>query len=356
MKKLRAGVIGLGMGSAHAAAFAHCENSELAAIADVKAEALERIGDKHGVEKRYEDGLEMIKNEDLDIVCVATPNKLHKTMTIAALEAGAHVICEKPMAMNAAEAQDMLDAADKAGKRLMINFSFRFHPTSLALKREVDAGVLGDVYFARSVWLRRLGAPTWGAWFLQKDGAGGGPLIDLGVHRLDLALWLMGHPKPTWVMATAHDKILKKVAAKKGIDCSVEDFAGAFIKFEDGSALELEASWASHIKRWEHMETRLMGTDGGLIQYNVGDGYDFDAELYVERNGCRYDIKPHLVQDGVRPNPIVDDTNGSMQHFVDAIINDKPHIATGEEGHVVMQLLDAIYESAATGDPVKITG
>jgi predicted dehydrogenase len=355
-KNLRVGVIGLGMGKHVIGDIQKHPNAELVAIADLKEELLNQVGDQKGISKRYTDGEEMLEKEELDLVHVSVPNHLHRPLTIAALESGCHVLCEKPMALNAAEAQEMLDAAEKADRRLMINFSFRFAPTSWALKREVDKGLLGNVYFARTVWLRRLGPPIWGrGWFLKKECAGGGPLIDLGVHRLDLALWLMGHPKPQWVMATTHDKIMKKTAKKAGLESSVEDFAAALIRFENGAMLELEASWASHIKRWEHMETRLLGTEGGLVQFNVGDGYEFDAELYFERNGTRYDMKPHLAADGVRPNPIIDDHCGSMAHFVDAIVNDTPHIATGQEGLMVMQILDAIYESAEKGTPVQIS-
>lgn len=344
MKKLRVGIIGLGMGRGHAKQFGSHSGTEVAAVADADAERLASRGDELGVKARYASGVQMIRKEKLDIVCVATPNRLHKPLTIAALKAGCHVLCEKPMAMNAREAADMLRAARAARRRLMINFSFRFTPVSWALKKEVERGILGDIYFARTVWLRRRGLPR-GGWFSQKAQSGGGPLIDLGVHRLDLALWLMDYPEPEWVVARTYDHLGSAAAKAERKHFDVEDLAAAFITFKNGASLELEASWAGHIKERELMETRLLGTQGGLVQRNLNEGYDFEGELFLDRNGCQYDLKPHLPVQGVP---------SAMHHFADSILSGKPHIATGEEGLTVMKLLDAIYESARKRKPVRI--
>jgi len=278
-------------------------------------------------------------------VSVVTPNKFHMPLTLAALKAGCHVLCEKPMAMNADEARTMIAAAKKAKRRIMINFSYRFTQQAWALKKEVDTGILGEVYFARTVWHRRRGMPGFGGWFGQKELAGGGPLIDLGVHRLDLALWLMGYPKPVWVLGGSYNHIASRIAKEQGRKFDVEDLAAGMIRFENGATMVVEASWASNAKEREHMLTQLYGTKAGLVQKNYDEGYNFEAELYVERNGCQYDMKLH---------PPVPDAVGPMYHFIDSIVKDTPHIATGEEGLVVMELLDAIYESAATGKPVEI--
>ena len=345
MKKLRVCVIGLGMGGGHVKQFQSHPDADVVAIADLSADALKVKGDRLGVSKRYLDPEEMIKKEKPDIVSVAVPNKFHKPLTIAALEGGSHVLCEKPMAMNAAEAEEMLAVSKRCKRRLMINFSFRFTPQSFALKSEVDSGTLGDIYYARSVWLRRRGMPGFGGWFGQKALAGGGPVIDLGVHRLDLALWLMDYPKPTWVMANTFNYIAAEKAEKSGKIFDVEDMGVASIKFDNGAMLSLEASWAGNTKKREEMETRLFGSKGGLRQFNVGEGYDFDAEIYVERNGCQFDMHLH---------PPVPAAKSAMHHFVDCIISDTPHTATGEEGVLVMKILDAIYESAETGAPVQL--
>jgi predicted dehydrogenase len=289
----------------------------------------------------------MLEAEELDVVSVATPNKFHKALTIAALEAGCHVLCEKPMAMNAAEGREMLAAAKQAGKRLMINFSYRFTEHSQALKAQVDAGMLGQVYFARTVWHRRRGLPKFGGWFGQKALSGGGPLIDLGVHRLDLALWLMGYPKPVWVMGSTYNPIASALAEEAGVEYDVEDLAVGMIRFENGATLELEASWATNIQEKELMETRLFGTKGGLVQRNCNEGYEFEAEIYVEQNGSHFDMKLHSSN---RPDWL----KGAMYHLIDCIVKDQSHPAPGEEGLLVMEILDAIYTSAAEGRPVRI--
>ena len=239
----------------------------------------------------------------------------------------------------------MLATAETAGKRLMINFSYRFTEQSQALKDRVDAGELGEVYFARTVWHRRRGMPKFGGWFGQKALSGGGPLIDLGVHRLDLALWLMGYPRPVWVMGSTYNPIATALAAAQGVAYDVEDLAAAMIRFENGATLVVEASWAANIKERELMETRLLGTEGGLVQRNLNETYEFEAEMYVERDGAQYDVKLHAPRRRVR---------SAMHHFVECLINDMPHTATGEEGLLVMEILDAIYESASKGEPVRI--
>lgn len=345
MNKLRVGVIGLGMGRNHVSGFKSHPRAEVVAIADTEEKRLQEIGDQHGVSGRYTSVEEMLKRERLDIVSVTTPNALHMPQTVAALQAGCHVLCEKPMAMNAQQARVMLEAARAAGKRLMINFSYRFTEQSWALKQQVDTGILGDIYFARTVWHRRRGIPGFGGWFGQKALAGGGPLIDLGVHRLDLALWLMGYPKPVWVMGNAYNHIASELAQREGKKFDVEDLAVGMVKFANGATLIVEASWAANIKENELMETRLLGTKGGLVQRNINESYTFEAELYYERNGSQFDMRLH---------PPVPAVKSAMYHFVESIVTNTPHIATGEEGLVVMELLDAIYASATHGTPVEI--
>jgi predicted dehydrogenase len=345
MDKLRIGVIGLGIGVAHIRGYREHPQAEVVAISDMDKVRLDQKGEEFKIDSRYTDAMKMIREEKLDVVSVATPNKFHKPLTLAALKAGCHVMCEKPMAMNAQEGQSMVMAAKAAKKRLMIDFSYRFNPQSYALKKAVEGGILGEVYYARTVWNRRRGLPGFGGWFGQKGLSGGGPLIDLGVHRLDLALWLMNYPKPVWVMGNAYDPIGSRLAKEQKKQFDVEDFASAMIKFANGASLSLEASWAANIKQNEEMETRLLGTKAGLIQKNINEGYEWEAEIFVERDGCQYDMKLH---------PPVPSAKGAMYHFVDAIVNNRPHIATGEEGLTVMKILDAVYASAKKGCPVQI--
>ncbi len=349
MKKYRVGVVGLGMGQGHIRSFQSHPNSDVVAITDVNEDRLKEIGEKFGIKARYTDHSKMLAEEDLDIVGVATPNIFHKPITIEALEAGCHVLCEKPMAMNAQEAEDMLAAAKTADRKLMINFSFRFKPQSWAIKRQVERGRIGDVYMARTLWHRRRGFPGFGGWFGQKDKSGGGPLIDLGVHRLDLALWFMGYPEPTYVLGSTYNHIGKRVSKEEGKKYDVEDLAAAFIKFKNGACLILEASWAANIQQKEHMKTRLFGTKGGALNYNLNGGYDFGTDLYVEEDGCQFDMKLNSKM-GIKDAPPT-----AMHNMVDSLVTGNPNTATGQEGLIVMKLLDAIYKSAETGEPVKIS-
>ena len=200
-------------------------------------------------------------------------------------------------------------------------------------------------YFARTVWMRRRGMPGFGGWFGQKVLAGGGPMIDLGVHRIDLALWLMEYPTPTWVMARMSNHIASPIAQQQGKEFDVEDFATAMITFDTGASMDVQASWASNVGRQEIMETRVLGTHGGLLQHNIDGSYTFEAKIYEERHGCQLTtvLDPPYPS---APTPFF--------HFADAIVNDYPHIATAEEGITVMKLLDAIYASAEKDEPVHI--
>jgi predicted dehydrogenase len=343
--KLRCGVIGVGMGKGHVKGYQSHKRAEVVALADVDPNRLKAAATELGIARQYTDPLVMLRKENLDVVSVATPNKFHKPLTLAALEAGCHVLCEKPMAMNAAEAREMADTAEKAKRRLMINFSYRFTEQSWALKGQVASGILGDIYFARTIWHRRRGLPGFGGWFGKKDLAGGGPLIDLGVHRIDLALWLMGYPRPVWVMGGTYDPIASELARKQGREFDVEDLAVAMVRFDNGAMLEIEASWAANIAEREMMETRLFGTRGGLVQRNLNEGYAYEAELYTEREGCQFDMKLH---------PPVPGCPSAYYHFIESILNNTPHVATAQEGLTVMELLDAIYASAAAGEPIHV--
>ncbi len=344
-KRLRVGIIGLGIGRSHIEGWRQHPQVDVVAVADADPLRLDVVGDHYDIATRYTSAEKMLAVEQFDVISICTPNKFHKALAIAAFEAGCHVLCEKPMAMNAEEGRAMLAAAKRAGKRLMINFSYRFSAASRGLKTQVDAGMFGDFYFGRTVWHRRRGMPGFGGWFGTKALAGGGPLIDLGVHRLDLALWLMGYPKPTWVMGNTYDPIARRLADAAGTTYDVEDLAAAFIRFENGATLVVEASWAANIQEAELMETRLLGTKAGLLQKNLNEGYQFDAHVFTEQNGAQFDMHLH---------PPSTPAKSGMHDYAQAILTDTPHPASGEEGLVVMELLDAIYESARSGAPVKV--
>lgn len=362
MTKLRAGVIGLGMGWNHLEGYMKHPDVEVVAVADRRADRYARLeaefSGRYG--NFYKEGIDLIKNEKLDILSVAVPNNQHKELTIAGLEAGANVLCEKPMAMNTAEAIEMLETAKRCNRKLGIDFSYRFRPQSRAMKSFVETGALGEIYYARSEWFRRDGMPglaacdfgtsssaggAMGSWFFDKKQSGGGPLIDLGVHRLDLALWLMGYPEPAWVMGSTYAKIGPERAAKRNLEYTVEDLACAMIKFKNGATLELGVSWASNIKEMELQTTRLVGTKCGLLQKNLNEGYAYEVEFFKTENDRPFDIKLH------EPTP---EMPSAFELFVNAVRDNTDFLVKPEEGVTVMRLLDAIYKSAEIGKPVEL--
>ena len=342
--KLRMGVVGLRMGKNHAKAYQTHPGAELVAVCDMNEALLRSVATELKVPQTYTNAQEMFEKAGLVAVSVATPNKFHAPLSIAALKAGLHVLSEKPMAMNAKEGEQMVAAAKKAGKNLMINFSYRFSDMSYALKQQVDAGVIGDVYFGRTVWHRRRGMPGFGGAFTTKELSGGGPLIDLGVHRLDLALWLMGYPEPVAVSGSEYNVIAKALAEKTKKTYTVEDLACGLVKFKNGATLIVEASWALNIPEREHMVTLLCGTKGGLVQKNTGGTYQFVAEIYTEEEGRLFTKTLDWSTVGAP---------SSYHEFVNSILQKRPPLATGEQGVKVMKILDGIYKSAKTGREVR---
>lgn len=346
MRQLRVGVIGVGMGSGHAAAYQKDDRAELAALCDVNAARLRAAAERLSVpgDRLYTDPHEMFRRADLGAVSIATPNKFHAPLTLAAFKAGCHVLCEKPMAMTVKEAQQMLAASKRARKNLMINFSYRFLDMSCALRQQVDAGVIGDIYFGRTVWHRRRGIPGFGGWFTDKELAGGGPLIDLGVHRVDLALWLMGYPEPVSVSGATYCAIARQLAKKAKRNYTVEDLACGLVKFANGATLLVEASWAVNNNQEEEMITTLYGTKGGLVQNNVNATYEWTAEIYTEEGGNLY-------------TKVLDKATVSVpsayREFISSILEKRPPAATGEEGLKVMKILEGLYRSAGTGTEVR---
>lgn len=253
-KTLKVGVIGVGgIAGSHFPGWKESPHAEMAAFADVDAKTLIRVSDAQGIELRYEDPMDLIANPDIDIVDICTPNMYHTPLAVAAMNAGKHVICEKPLAPAPGDIKKMIAARDKSGKLLMTAQHFRFGGNAKALKAEMDRGLLGDIYHARSWMLRRAAAPTRPGFILKKH-SGGGPCIDIGVHILDLTLWMMGNPKPVAVTGVTQDKLRKLPGAfsiwggpiPKAWD--VEEFAAAFVRFANGATLVLEVSWMLHHK------------------------------------------------------------------------------------------------------------
>ncbi|MBI2302708.1 MAG: Gfo/Idh/MocA family oxidoreductase [Armatimonadetes bacterium] len=332
------------MGRHHAAGYQTHPQAKLVCLCDMNEVRLKAVGAELGVKTLYTDAETMFREAELDAVSVATPNAWHAPLSIAALKAGLHVLCEKPMAMRAEECMAMNAAAAKAKRNLMINFSYRFSDLSRALKQQVDAGAIGKVYFARTVWHRRRGVPGMGSSFTRKEQSGGGPLIDLGVHRIDLALWLMGYPDPVTVTGSAYNAIAAQIAARAKADYSVEDLACGMVRFADGSTLLVEASWAVNIDEREHMVTLVCGDRGGVVQKSVGGTYNFVGEVYTEEDGHLFTKRFDFSTAG---GP------SAYHEFINSILEKRPPVATGDHGLKVQKILDGIYDSAASGREVR---
>ncbi|HEY3321197.1 MAG TPA: Gfo/Idh/MocA family oxidoreductase [Planctomycetota bacterium] len=343
---VRCAVIGLGMGKHHADGYQNAADGKLAAVVDSDPKRLEVWAEKIGSDNCFSDYKTMLKKVKPDLVSVVLPNCLHARVTMDCLKSGAHVLCEKPMAMNLNEARKMAETAIKTKRKLGINLSYRFTPPARALKDLADSGFLGKAYHAFTCWTRRDGFPGFGSWFGQKKMSGGGPLIDLGVHRLDMAMWLMGGPQPISVSGSAHYHIgvPRGKAQRKKFD--VEDFATGFVRFDNGASLVFEISWGGHQGQPERMSTIVTGTKGTLVHRNEGGGYNFVGECYSEVGGHK------LNGEVAAANPNVKNAYAEM---VDCVAHNKPFLADMEDGLRVQRVLDGLYQSAKLGREVRVT-
>jgi len=333
----------------HAEALSKRQDVNMVAVAEVVEPVLATTVDMFNIPGRYHDFEEMFHKESLDFAIICVPNAFHAASTLAALNAGCHVLCEKPPAMNVAEAQSMATAAQRHNLRLAYGLHMRFTPQVEAAHRYLTAGRLGDVYHATAHWLRRRGIPGLGSWFTTKAVSGGGVMIDIGVHELDRAHYLMGQPKPIAASAVTH--------ARFGIDpenynylsmwgtpvpegpFDVDDLTAALIRFENGASLMLQVSWAANTP--EDRSLRVMGTKGGLILESD------QLKIITEDNGFNADITPLFNNHDVRV--------AQLDHFITCIRNPEEKLRIdARQGVVLQHMLDAVYQSAETGYEVPI--
>ncbi len=269
LQPLRAGVVGLGWpGETHLKYYNEQPGVSVVAIADPNAERLSKIKSTYNVPHAYSNWQELVERDDLDIVSVATPNYLHMPIAVAALQSGKHVLTEKPIAANAADALAMVEAAEANQRVLEVAFNHRHRGDVQTLKRIIDDGTLGSIYYAKSYWMRRRGVPAWGGWFAQHELAGGGPMIDLGVHMLDMALYLMGEPEVLSVTASVYSELAPRGRGASGPlkgSFDVEDLGSAFIRLSGGATLILEASWAGYGRHYDDFGVELFGSDAGAF-------------------------------------------------------------------------------------------
>lgn len=350
MSKVKIALIGAGnIANCHLESYAKVPDAEIAAICDINPERLNKTADRFGIARRYTDVDSMLAdNPDLDAADVCVWNCNHAVCAIKALDAGLNVLCEKPMAYSAKEAEEMQAAAKRSGKLLMIGFVLRFSDDARIAMDFIQKGYLGDIYYSKAQYVRRHGNP--GGWFSDKSRSGGGPIIDLGVHVIDLTRYLMGNPKPVSVYAVASERLGARKYLKTGAAwvpedandkdlCDVEDFATALIRYDNGACTFLETSY--DINGEDIAKRQLFGTKGGM---DLSSG----VKIYSEYNDYLADIN-------IQTNGLKDGQDmfvAEMAHFVDCVANGTECRAKAEDGIQVMKILDAIYESARTGHEV----
>lgn len=336
--KLRMAIIGCGgiAFGAHASNYENIDNIEIVAVCDIDPERTTLIKTKYKCcENAYvtADYMDIAKDPDVDAVDICTPNYLHSIIAIEMLNAGKHVLTEKPDAMTVAEVVAMKEAAEKNDRVLMAMRNNRFTPAAIHLKQMIDNGEMGEIYNARCAWVRHRGVPKPGSWFAKKAESGGGPLIDLGVHMIDLAIYLMGNPTPVSVTGMTFNKFNND----KEYTFDVEDMATGFIRFDNGATLALEFSWESNVMK-DSRYVELRGRKAGAMIE------DDDLKLLTEKYGTLCDEHP-------RPRGRYGHDN-AIRHFANVVLNDAEPIFIPEQGVNMIKILNAIYESAETGKEV----
>ena len=356
MKKLKIGIVGCGgiANGKHMPALSRIPEVEMVAFCDIIEERAQKAAKQYGTEdaKVYTDYKELLADDSIEVVHVLTPNREHCAITVDALEAGKHVMCEKPMAKTAADARKMLDAAKRTGKKLTIGYQNRYRDDSMFLKKACERGDLGEIYFAKAHALRRRGVPTWGV-FTDEEEQGGGPLIDIGTHALDLTLWMMDN----YEVKSVKGSTFRKLAEQKDTgnpwgdwdpnEFTVEDSAFGFIEMKNGATIILESSWALNTLDVGEAQTSLCGTKAGA---DMKDGLRINRIDYGKQSVLKPDMNSGGVAffEGRRAG--AEDVEARM--WIDNILNDTEPMVKPEQALVVTEILEAIYTSAKTGKQV----
>lgn len=355
-QKLKIGIIGCGgiANGKHMPSLKRLDNVEMVAFCDIVEERAQKAAQEYGTAdaKAYVDYKELLKDASIDVVHICTPNNSHADIAIEALEAGKHVNCEKPMAKTAEDARRMYEASQKSDKLLTISYQNRFRADSQYLKQACQDGELGEIYFAKAHAVRRRAVPTWGV-FLDEEKQGGGPLIDIGTHALDLTLWMMDNYKPKMVVGKAYHKLSSRENAANAWgpwdpkEFTVEDSAFGMIVMENGATIMLESSWALNTLEVGEAKVTLCGTEGGA---DMKEGLRINGEKHARlfTNHISTDTGGVAFFDGEKENEAV----AEMRQWVDAILNNKQPAVTPHQALVVSEILEAIYESDKTGQPV----
>ncbi|WP_339218900.1 Gfo/Idh/MocA family oxidoreductase [Paenibacillus sp. FSL W7-1332] len=352
MKSINVGVIGTGSISAmHLQSYEKHANANLLAVCDLNEERAQRAAEKYGATKVYTDYNELLADPEIDAVSICTWNNTHAEISIAALNAGKHVLVEKPLCRTVEEALQVQEAVKSSGKLLQVGFVRRYDPNAQMLREFADKGEFGDIYFAKASSVRRLGNP--GGWFSDIERSGGGPLIDIGVHVIDLCWYMMGRPKPVSVSANTYRKLgnrsnVRNLSFYKAADYdaeknTVEDMANAMIRFENGASLLVDVSFTLHSK--ENLQSvKLYGDKGG---------FEIDPEVVIvtEKHDTIINIQPQTDNKGFDFNAAF---QSEVDHFISSIENGTAPLSPVEDGVEIMKILCGIYESAEKGVEVLL--
>ncbi|OPG16274.1 Gfo/Idh/MocA family protein [Ferroacidibacillus organovorans] len=359
-ERVRIGVVGCGgiANGKHLPSLSKISEVELVAFCDIDEMRAQKAAKTYGTEdaKVYTDYTEMFRDGSIDVVHVLTPNDSHADISIAALQAGKDVMCEKPMAKTAADGRRMVEAATRTGRKLTIGYNNRFRPDSQFLKKACVRGDLGEIYFAKAHAIRRRAVPTWGV-FLDEEKQGGGPLIDIGTHALDLTLWMMDNYKPRSVVGTTYHKLgTRKDAANAWgpwdpEKFTVEDSAFGFITMENGATIILESSWALNTLLIGEAKCSLSGTEGGADMEN-------GLRIHGEDMSKLFTRTIELGAQGVAfyDGKAMSDADLEARMWIDAVLYDRAPVVLPEQALVVTEILEAIYESARSGKAVNFFG
>jgi predicted dehydrogenase len=351
LSEVRFGFIGAGQIAHYAAeAVLRHPDARLVAIQDLSVDRLKVLQKKHSLQYAHEKVEDLLSNKDVDAVYIAVPNKYHIPLTIQALEAGKHVLLEKPFAMNATEAAKAIAIAEKSGLILNLGMNQRFTADSQKIKALVDQGVLGDIYHAKAYWFRRTGIPKLGTWFGNREVAGGGCLYDIGVHMLDLCLWTINNFEPVSVMGATYTKFGNRGLGEGGWGLSdrsetpfdVDDFATALIRFANGATVSLDTSWACHQPVGSREGVDLYGTEAGASLR--------PAKLFRGSAGlpATYEIVDDLKVALKMPH------QERFHNFINHLRGQEELCVTPHQALVVQKILDAIAESTRTGKEVRL--
>lgn len=352
MKSINVGVIGTGSISAmHLQSYQKHANANLLAVCDLNEVRAQRAAEKYGATKVYTDYNELLADPEIDAVSICTWNNTHAEISIAALNAGKHVLVEKPLCRTVEEALQVQEAVKSSGKLLQVGFVRRYDPNAQMLREFADKGEFGDIYFAKASSVRRLGNP--GGWFSDIERSGGGPLIDIGVHVIDLCWYMMGRPKPVSVSANTYRKLgnrsnVRNLSFYKAADYdaeknTVEDMANAMIRFENGASLLVDVSFTLHSK--ENLQSvKLYGDKGG---------FEIDPEVVIvtEKHDTIINIQPQTDNKGFDFDAAF---QSEVDHFISSIENGTSPLSPVEDGVEIMKILCGIYESAEKGAEVLL--